>query len=89
MFLKNITKYQVQKYTIKAMGASAVVVAIVGAILISNTTLTSYSDMFYVHRQYFAWVLSLLGIVLIWCRVEVGVGFVMLAVFDTGDIHNY
>jgi hypothetical protein len=86
LYIKTI----VDKYLVKCIGAFVALMSIVGMLIISNDIqLTSFSHMFLVYVQYCAWILMACGVGLIWYKSEVGIGFVGLAIFADGDVHNY
>ena len=78
-----------QQYVKQALGGLVVILSVVGVVIIQDDNIYSFSQMFIVYRYFFAWVLMSIGIALCWLRVEVGIGFLGLAIFYEGDVHNY
>lgn len=71
------------------VGIFFLALCVVGTYLIETENLTSYSDLFFEHRAVFMFVLLLIGTVLLSIRAEVGAGFIGLAIFASGNIHDY
>lgn len=71
------------------VGAFFVVICLVGAVVIAREGLTSYSDLFDVYHYFFGFVLLFIGTLLIYMRVEVGIGFLGIGIFSVGFVHDY
>jgi len=80
---------KLNEYAKRLLGLCTIVMVFVGIYVIRKHEIYSFSQMFIEYREQWAWVLGIIGLGFVWLRVDVGIGFVGLAIFYDGWVHNY